>query len=112
MNIYDLPPLPLADELTDILDKSENVRIERIVSTGQISDWYDQTETEFVALLQGNAKIEYANGNVVSLEKGDTLLIKPHERHRVVFTTSDPPCIWLCVFYGNSQKHFVLGTMA
>jgi cupin 2 domain-containing protein len=99
MNIYDLPPLPLSDELTEILAEARNVRIERIVSAGQVSEWYDQAGAEFVVLLQGGAKIEYEGGNVVALEKGSTLLIEPHERHRVSFTTSDPPCIWLCVFY-------------
>jgi cupin 2 domain-containing protein len=99
MNIYDLPAQPLSDELTQVLARAGNVRIERIVSAGQVSQWYDQAGTEFVVLLQGSAKIEYEGGDVVSLEKGGTLLIKPHERHRVSFTTSDPPCVWLCVFY-------------
>jgi cupin 2 domain-containing protein len=96
MNIFDLPPLPLPDELTTILAESGNVRIERIVSAGQTSDWYDQAETEFVALLEGNAVIEYLNGKTVTLSKGDTLLIKPHEGHKVSYTSSDPPCVWLC----------------
>jgi len=99
MNIFDLPVLPLPEELTTILAESPNVRIERIVSTGQISDWYDQPETEFVALLEGNASIEFENGKTVEMSKGDTILIQPHERHRVSYTLSDPPCVWLCVFY-------------
>ena len=98
MNIFDLPMLPLVEELTTILAESGSVRIERIVSTGQGSDWYDQAETEFVALLEGNAVIEYENGKSVALSKGDTLVIQPNERHRVSFTSSEPPCIWLCVF--------------
>ena len=65
MNIFDLPPLPLAEELTTRLAESGNARIERIISTGQVSDWYDQAETEFVALLEGNAVIEYENDFVV-----------------------------------------------
>ena len=99
MNIFDLPALPLSEELITILADSPSVRIERIVSTGQTSDWYDQSETEFAALLEGNAIIEYINGKTVALSKGDTLLIKPHERHRVIFTSGEPPCVWLCVFY-------------
>ncbi|MCL2059090.1 MAG: cupin domain-containing protein [Oscillospiraceae bacterium] len=75
------------------------VRIERIVSTGQVSGWYDQAETEFVALLEGAAEIEYEGGRRLALSRGDTLIIKPHERHKVAYTSSDPPCIWLCVFY-------------
>ena len=99
MNIFDLPPLPLPEELTTVLTESGNVRIERIISTGQVSDWYDQSETEFVILLDGNAIIEYDNEKSIAMSKGDTLLINPHERHRVSFTSREPPCVWLCVFY-------------
>ena len=99
MNIYNLPPLPLTEEATTILIENENIRIERIISTGQISDWYDQTETEFVVLLEGNAIIEYENGESIAMLKGDTLIIKPHEKHRVNYTSSEPPCVWLCMFY-------------
>ena len=99
MNIYDLPMLPLSEESTAILAENETLRIERIVSAGQTSDWYDQEETEFVVLIEGNAEIEYDNGKCVALVKGDMLLIAPHERHRVSYTSSTPPCIWLCVFY-------------
>jgi cupin 2 domain-containing protein len=101
MNLYDLPPLPLPEELTTVLADSGSVRIERIISTGQVSiDWYDQSETEFVALLEGNTVVEFDDGRRVDLSRGDTLLIKPHERHRVSYTSSEPPCVWLCVFYG------------
>ena len=99
INIFDMPNLPLLEELTTIITENGKIRIERIISTGQISDWYDQSETELVVLLEGNAVIEYQNGKTIALSKGDTLLINPHERHRVVFTTSDPPCVWLCMFY-------------
>ena len=99
MNIFDLPELPLPEELTTILAESGNVRIERIVSTGQVSGWYDQPDTEFVVLLSGSAVVEYENGKTVAMSGGDTLLIKPRERHRVSFTSSEPPCVWLCVFY-------------
>ena len=99
MNIFDIPDLPLSEELTIILAENANIRIERIISTGQTTEWYDQTEAEFVVLLEGNAVIEFENGRSVALSKGDTLLIQPHERHRVSFTSIEPPCVWLCVFY-------------
>ena len=94
-----MPPLPLTEEVTTILTENKNIRIERIISTGQVSDWYDQVETEFVVLLDGNAVIEYENGTSIEISKGDTFLIESHERHRVSYTSSEPPCIWLCVFY-------------
>ena len=99
MNLFDLPSLPLSEELTTIIADNPNVRIERIISTGHTSDWYDQSETEFVALLEGNAIIEFVNDRTVAMSKGDTIIIAPHERHRVSFTSSESPCVWLCVFY-------------
>jgi cupin 2 domain-containing protein len=99
MNIFDLPELPLPEELTTVLASNGGVRIERIVSTGQVSGWYDQAQTEFVALLGGRATIEFENGRSISMSYGDTLLLSPHERHRVSFTSSEPPCVWLCVFF-------------
>jgi len=99
MNLFDLPAAPSPEETTTVLADNGNVRIERIISAGQTSGWYDQAETEFVALMDGSAVIEYADNKTVELSKGDTVLIKPHERHRVSFTSNDPPCVWLCVFY-------------
>ena len=101
MNIFDLPTLPLQEELTTILAKGKNIRVERIISTGQTSDWYDQEEADFVVLLDGNAEIEFENKPHIALQKGDTLIIAPHERHRVSYTSADPPCVWLCVFYSE-----------
>ena len=86
MNIYNLPPLPITEEVTTILTENKNIRIERIISAGQVSDWYDQDETEFVVLLEGNAVIEFENDKNISMAKGDTLLIEPHEKHRVSYT--------------------------
>ena len=99
MNIFDLPPLPLPGELTTVLAESPIVRVERIISTGQVPDWYDQSESEFVALLGGSAVIEFEDDRSVSMSMGDTLLIEPHERHRDVFTSTEQPCVWRCVFF-------------
>lgn len=99
MNLFDISKLPLKEEVTTILAKNKNVRIEQIISTGQVSDWFDQDKTEFLVLLDGTAELEYENGKSVTLIKGDTLLINPHQKHRVVYTSNDPPCNWLCVFF-------------
>ena len=99
MNLFDLPNIPIQEELITQLATKDGFRIERVISKGQTSDWYDQDETEFVALLEGSAEIEYETGKRVTMQKGDTLIIQPHERHRVSYTSSEPPCIWLCVFY-------------
>lgn len=101
MNIFNLPTLPLPEELTNILAQSPNIRIERIISTGHTSDWYDQEQAEFVVLLEGHAEIAFEDKPTLVMKKGDTFLIEPHVRHRVSYTSSDPPCLWLCVFYGE-----------
>ncbi len=99
LNIFDLPSLPLHDELVTILQENNKIRIERIISTGQTSGWYDQDEAEFVVLIEGFAKLEFENDCFLSMKKGDTILIHPHQLHRVAHTSMHPPCIWLCVFY-------------
>ena len=103
INIFCLPQLPLKEELVTVLTQHESVRIERIINTGQVSDWYDQDEAEFVVLLEGNAEIEYGNGETTAMVRGDTLMIKPHERHRVSRTSVEPPCVWLCVFWRDDR---------
>lgn len=87
------------DEFVEIL-KSGQVRIERIVSEGHVSPpgfWYDQNEWEYVAVLQGSAELETLNGKI-RLDSGDWVMIPEHERHRVSYTSSEPPCVWLAVF--------------
>jgi cupin 2 domain-containing protein len=90
------------EEITEILVSSKNIRIERIISTGQVtaSDfWYDQLETEFVTVLQGDAKILFDNGKEIHLTKGDYLTIPAHCRHKVSYTSVEPACVWLVVFF-------------
>ncbi|PKM61316.1 MAG: cupin [Firmicutes bacterium HGW-Firmicutes-4] len=99
MNIYEMPGVPINEEVIAVLVQNNSVRIERIISTGQQSDWYDQAESEFVILLEGSARLTFEDDRTVTLKKGDTLLIPPHQKHRVAETSTDPPCIWLCVFY-------------
>ena len=98
-NLFENLDMPTERELVSILAQSKEVRIERIVSAGQISDWYDQSEREFVALLQGRAHILFEDGRLIKLKKGDTLFFDAHERHKVVYTSKRPVCVWLCVFY-------------
>ena len=77
MNIFEIEKLPgiKEDEIIDILKENEDVKIERIISTGQVSDWMIQERNEYVALLQGNAIIEF-NDKKVEMKAGDTLFIE------------------------------------
>ena len=98
-NLYRLTSLPLSEELNTVLFQSKAIRIDRIVSAGQVSGWYDQEENEFVCLLQGEAELTWEDGTATKLVAGDTVIIPQHKRHRVSYTSSEPPCIWLCVFW-------------
>lgn len=104
MNDNLLAPLPAsAEELFSTLLKRPGLRIERIVSTGQCSPpdfWYDQAEGEWVSLLQGEARLRFADEDTARhLRAGDFIDIAPHRRHRVEWTPADQVTIWLAVFY-------------
>jgi cupin 2 domain-containing protein len=98
-NLFDALPGGLeAEQITPLL-QHEGVRIERIVSRGQVSDWYDQEEHEWVAVLQGAGTLEFADGRRQTLRAGDSLNIPAHQRHRVCWTDPRAETIWLAVFY-------------
>lgn len=92
-------------ETLETLASGKNVRVERIVSTGQASPpdfWYDQDETEWVALLQGRAGLEIEGDELRELAPGDCLLLPAHTKHRVAWTQDQPPTIWLAFFWRES----------
>jgi len=99
-NLFDLPnPLPTNEQFDDLI-ADHGVKIERIISTGQTTpegEWYDQDRDEWVVLLQRTAEVTYEAGHRVALESGDALLIPAHQKHRVTYTSTNPPCIWLAV---------------
>ncbi|MCD8355719.1 MAG: cupin domain-containing protein [Clostridia bacterium] len=95
MNVFELPGRLPEEELTEILLDGAT-RIERIVSNGQTSDWYDQEEDEWVCILSGEGELEYADGSHQRLHAGDTAWLPAHMRHRVSYTSEK--CIWLCIF--------------
>lgn len=86
--------------------------IERIISTGQVTpigEWYNQDQDEWVILLQGDATLDYFDGSSIQLKAGDYLFIPAHQKHRVEYTSSEPPCIWLAV-HGNLHPQLSAGT--
>jgi len=100
MNLFDIPnPLP-NEEVFDPLMPDNGILIERIVSSGQSSPeghWYDQERDEWVVLIQGRAKLVWEDEKTLEMGSGDWLFIPAHQRHRVEWTSEDPPCIWLAV---------------
>lgn len=106
INIYDFNiEKALDDELIEVIFENENIRVERIVSMGQItpeSYVYDQKDDEFVTVIKGNAVLYFNDDNKeIKLLEGDSILIKAGCKHQIKYTSS--PCVWLCVFYKNKK---------
>jgi cupin 2 domain-containing protein len=103
-NLFADIPANVPDELFEVLAEGHNVRIERIVSTGQASPadfWYDQDQAEFIVVLKGEAELHFEGEDaLIHLMPGDHMTIPSHRRHRVEWTTPDEPTVWLVVFFG------------
>lgn len=102
-NIFKSIPNNLPDELFETLASSDTVKIERIISRGHITpegEWYDQDQHEWVVLLEGEARLEFADQTAeLWLRKGDYVLIPAHQKHRVSFTSEEMDTIWLAVHF-------------
>ncbi|SRR5258706_14267112 len=104
-NLLDELPAPGTDEHITELLRRPGIRIERIVSHGQVTSPdapYDQPHDEWVLLLAGAARLwidgdEGEGGGECELRPGDTLMIPAHRRHRVTWTRTDGPTIWLAL---------------
>jgi cupin 2 domain-containing protein len=102
-NFFDIPQdLPVNFELFQTVISTDDLSIERIISTGQKTPadlWLEQDKNEWVILLQGTAEMEFEKGLKKELSKGDYIFIPKNTKHRVNHTSSDPPCIWLAIHY-------------
>ena len=102
-NLFADIPAILPEELTETLLKTEGLRLERIVSRNHCSAedfWYQQDEHEWVMVVQGVARLQFdGERQQLELKAGDYLTIPAGVRHRVSWTSADPDCIWLCLFY-------------
>lgn len=90
-------------ELYEELLSRSGFRVERIVSTGQASPpgfWYDQEVGEWVVLMSGAAEIQFEDeAESHRMVPGDWVDIAPHRRHRVNWTDTSQPTVWLAIHY-------------
>jgi cupin 2 domain-containing protein len=101
-NLFSPVPAELPEELVETLLNAAHVRIERIVSHGQSSPdgfWYDQPQSEWVAVLAGAAKLRFQDDKTLEMGIGDFVNIPAHQKHRVEWTTTIEPTIWLAIHY-------------
>ena len=100
-NLFEKIPTNVTEEIMTELVSSANMRVERIVSFGQASPdgfWYEQTENEWILLLEGSAQLRF-DDSLVDLAPGDYLNIPSGMRHRVEKTDENRRTVWLAVFY-------------
>jgi cupin 2 domain-containing protein len=113
-NLFADIPDRLLDELFLPLLATAEIRIERIVSRGHASPpqfWYDQPHAEWVAVLAGSAAIQFDGEPAArTLQRGDYLNIPAHVRHRVAWTDTDEPTVWLAVHHGPAAAAEVVGS--
>ena len=103
-NLFADLPTQIHEELVTVLVEHPGVRVERIVSNGQTSPdgfWYDQNQHEWVAVLRGEALLEFDDSEPMRMKPGDHVLIPAHRRHRIQWTTPNEPTVWLAVFYSD-----------
>ena len=102
-NLFAALPGVSRDEVIDTLVQAPGIRIERIVSTGQMTpsgQWYDSERDEWVALLAGAARLRFeSEPRERTLAAGDWLRIPAHARHRVEWTDPARPTVWLAVHF-------------
>ncbi|MEJ2624208.1 MAG: cupin domain-containing protein [Pseudolabrys sp.] len=108
LNVLAGPPTPGAEEAVEALLKADGVRVERIVSRGQVSPqgfWYDQDEAEWVPVLGGRARLAIeGEAQDRALGPGDCVFLPSHCWHRVAWTDPDTPTVWLAVFVDARLK--------
>ncbi|MDA4843931.1 cupin domain-containing protein [Hoeflea poritis] len=101
--LSDLPEGTAQDEIFDTLAMGPGMRIERIVSTGQVTaegEWYDQDDDEWVVVIAGAARLKIeGEDDERRLGAGDWIHLPAHCRHRVTWTQESPPTVWLAVHY-------------
>jgi len=100
--LADVPASLAGEALCELLATPE-LRIERIVSTGQASPpgfWYDQDWAEWVLVLAGQAGL-LIEGEAAPrvLGPGSYVHLPAHCRHRVEWTSAEMPTVWLAVHF-------------
>lgn len=99
-NLFNINDLNNSEEQSEYIIHNENFALERIVSFGHPSPdgyWYDQPHTEWVALLKGEATIEYQDESIKTMMAGEHVIIPEGLRHRVKSVSED--AVWIAIHY-------------
>ncbi len=93
-------------ERVEVLLEKQGFRLERIhscLASSAAGFWYDQRVWEWVLVLRGSARLQFADEEQPrDLCVGDSVVIEPHRRHRLVATDPDPGTLWLALFWSDA----------
>ncbi len=107
-NLFEIVPFDSENEEFRELLKGRRFQLQRIVSSGQSTapgEWYDQSDSEWVVLLQGAAAIRVeGEAELRTLGPGDWLEIPARVRHRVEWTAAGEPTVWLALHYDDERS--------
>jgi cupin 2 domain-containing protein len=106
-NLFDRVNSDASQEIITSIVECPNLKIERIISSGQQSPpgfWYDQPWAEWVLVLAGSAGLRFERETEARvLSAGDYVLIPAREKHRVEWTSKDPATIWLAIHFPETR---------
>jgi cupin 2 domain-containing protein len=100
-------PRHLEEERFETLLDLPDLRLERIVSTGQATpegEWLEQEWSEWVIVLLGSAELRFEGEEPLSLGPGDWVLIPAGRRHRVERTDIYRPTVWLALHFEDGSS--------
>ena len=98
VNLYSEQPQAGRERLSELIT-GRDFTLEHIESFGDRSEdgfWYDQDRPEWVALIKGEAELQFETGTL-HLKAGDSLVIKARLKHRVASTSAD--AVWIALHY-------------
>ena len=102
-NLYPENPHSGVEGFYDIISGKAFI-LEHIKSFGEVSEegfWFDQRRKEWVALIQGQATLEFEEG-ILELVSGDAIIIEPHQKHRIVKISVD--AVWIALHFEKDES--------
>lgn len=96
-SLNDISAATSSAEVFQTLHASGGAVVERIVSNGQVTEWFDQDHDEWVMVLSGAARLQFEGHDEVDLGPGQAMVIPARARHRVIWTAQ--PTIWVAVHF-------------
>ncbi len=102
-NLFSEIKVSTSKEIFDTLIKSDSLKLERIVSSGQSTPTgksYDQETNEWVILLKGSAGLLFKDETkILEMYPGDFVNIPAHKLHRIEWTDTKQQTVWLALHY-------------